>query len=45
MTQQQLADPGAPYVIEGYSQSALIAVDEERDLAVDGGRPGSRCPM
>jgi hypothetical protein len=34
MTQQQLADPGAPYVIEGYSQSALIAVDEERDLAV-----------
>jgi hypothetical protein len=33
MTQQQLADPGAPYVIEGYSQSALIAVDEERDLA------------
>ncbi len=33
MIQQQLTDPGAPYVIEGYSQSALIAVDEERDLA------------
>ena len=33
MIQQQLADPGAPYVIEGYSQSALIAVDEESDLA------------
>jgi hypothetical protein len=33
MIQQQLTDPGAPYVVEGYSQSALIAVDEERDLA------------
>ncbi len=28
MAAQQLADPGAPYVIEGYSQSALIAVSE-----------------
>ena len=25
MATQQLADPGAPYVIEGYSMSALIA--------------------
>jgi PE-PPE domain len=33
MTQQQAADPGAPYLIEGYSQSALIAVDEELQLA------------
>ena len=33
MAQQQLADPGAPYVIEGYSMSALIGVDEEEDLA------------
>jgi PE-PPE domain len=33
MTTQQLADPGAPYVIAGYSQSALIAVDEEEQLA------------
>jgi hypothetical protein len=33
MAQQQLVDPGAPYAIEGYSMSALIAVDEERDLA------------
>jgi hypothetical protein len=33
MAAQQLADPGAPYVIEGYSQSALIAVDEEEQLA------------
>ncbi len=33
MGQQQLADPNRPYVIEGYSQSALIAVDEKEDLA------------
>ena len=33
MATQQLADPGAPYVIEGYSMSALIAVDEEEQLA------------
>jgi PE-PPE domain len=33
MAAQQLADPGAPYVIEGYSMSALIAVDEEEQLA------------
>jgi hypothetical protein len=36
MTQQQLSDPGAPYAIEGYSMSALIAVDEEEDLAASG---------
>jgi hypothetical protein len=33
MLTQQAADPGAPYVIEGYSMSALIGVDEEEDLA------------
>ena len=33
MAAQQVADPGAPYVIAGYSQSALIAVDEEEQLA------------
>jgi PE-PPE domain len=30
---QQATDPGAPYLIDGYSQSALIAVDEEAQLA------------
>jgi PE-PPE domain len=41
MAQQQAADPGAPYLIEGYSQSALIAVDEELQLAATaaGGQP------
>lgn len=41
MAQQQVADPGQPYLIEGYSQSALIAVDEERELAAmaDAGQP------
>jgi hypothetical protein len=34
MAAQQLADPGSPYVIEGYSMSALIAVDEEEQLAL-----------
>lgn len=33
MSYQQAIDPGAPYLIEGYSQSALIAVDEEAQLA------------
>jgi PE-PPE domain len=33
MAAQQLAEPGAPYVIEGYSMSALIAVEEEAQLA------------
>lgn len=33
MAAQQAADPGAPYLIEGYSMSALIAVDEEEQLA------------
>ncbi|MGA8328271.1 MAG: PE-PPE domain-containing protein [Mycobacterium sp.] len=37
MAAQQLADPGAPYVIAGYSQSALIAVDEEEQLAATAG--------
>ena len=45
MAAQQLADPGAPYVIEGYSMSALIAVDEEEQLASTGGgrTAGARC--
>jgi hypothetical protein len=33
MAHQQATDPGAPYLIEGYSQSALIAVDEKAQLA------------
>jgi hypothetical protein len=33
MAAQQLAEPGLPYAIEGYSMSALIAVDEEEQLA------------
>jgi hypothetical protein len=33
MAAQQLAEPGVPYAIEGYSMSALIAVDEEEQLA------------
>jgi PE-PPE domain len=36
VSQQQIADPGQPYVIEGYSQSALIAVDEKEALAASG---------
>jgi hypothetical protein len=36
MAAQQAADPGAPYAIEGYSMSALIAVDEEEQLAATG---------
>ncbi|MBV8291020.1 MAG: PE-PPE domain-containing protein [Mycobacterium sp.] len=29
---QQASDPGQPYLVEGYSQSASIAVDEKIDL-------------
>jgi hypothetical protein len=32
MAQQQAIDPGAPYLIEGYSQSAVLAVNEELQL-------------
>jgi hypothetical protein len=33
MTQQQAADPGAPYLVEGYSQSAILVADEKDELA------------
>jgi hypothetical protein len=41
MANQQAADPGAPYLIEGYSQSAVLAVDEELRLIdkADSGQP------
>lgn len=41
MAQQQASDPGAPYLIEGYSLSALIAVELKRQLAamVNAGQP------
>jgi PE-PPE domain len=37
MAHQQATDPGAPYLIEGYSQSALIPIDEEAQLAAAAG--------
>lgn len=37
MAAQQAADPGAPFALEGYSMSALIAVDEEEQLAATAG--------
>jgi hypothetical protein len=41
MAEQQATDPGAPYLIEGYSQSALTGVNEELQLAATaaGGQP------
>lgn len=41
MAQQQATDPGAPYIVEGYSQSTWIVVAEEEDLAamVAAGQP------
>lgn len=33
MADQQARHPGQPYLIEGFSQSALIAIDEKRELA------------
>jgi hypothetical protein len=39
MAHQQAADPGQPYVVEGYSQSALIAVDEKIKLMQAGQLP------
>src|ERR1700727_781448 len=32
MAQQQATDPGQPYLVEGYSQSAQIAIDEKIQL-------------
>jgi PE-PPE domain len=37
---QQLNDPGDPFLVEGYSQSAVITVDEENQL-LQSGQPTS----
>jgi hypothetical protein len=39
MAHQQLIEPGDPYLVEGYSQSASIAVDEKIDLLQAGQHP------
>jgi hypothetical protein len=39
MAHQQAANPGQPYLVEGYSQSALIAVDEKIQLMQAGQPP------
>jgi PE-PPE domain len=39
MAQQQAMDPGQPYLVEGYSQSAQIAVDEKTLLMQTGQHP------
>jgi hypothetical protein len=39
MTAQETSYPGAPFVVEGYSQSASIAVLEKEELAAEGQRP------
>jgi hypothetical protein len=39
MAQQQAADPGQPYLVEGISQSAQIAVDEKIALMQAGQHP------
>ncbi len=39
MAQQQVADPGQPYLVEGISQSAQIAVDEKIQLMQAGQHP------
>ena len=39
MAQQQALDPGQPYLVEGYSQSAQIAVDEKIQLMQAGQHP------
>jgi hypothetical protein len=38
MAHQQAVDPGQPYLVEGYSQSAMIAVDEKIQL-IQAGQP------
>ena len=40
MAQQQAADPGQPYLVEGISQSAQIAVDEKIQLTQAGQHVG-----
>jgi PE-PPE domain-containing protein len=39
MAEQQATDPGQPYLVEGYSQSAQIAVDEKIALMQAGQHP------
>jgi PE-PPE domain len=39
MAHQQLIEPGDPYLVEGYSQSASIAVDEKIELLQAGQHP------
>jgi hypothetical protein len=39
MAQQEAADPGQPFLVEGYSQSAEIVVDEKTDLMQAGQIP------
>jgi PE-PPE domain len=39
MAQQQAMDPGQPYLVEGYSQSAQIAVNEKIQLMQAGQQP------
>jgi hypothetical protein len=39
MAHQQATDPGAPYLIEGYSQSAVLAVNEELAASSASGQP------
>jgi hypothetical protein len=39
MAQQQAMDPGQPYLVEGYSQSAEIVVDEKTELMQSGQHP------
>jgi hypothetical protein len=40
MTHQQAVDPGQPYVVEGYSESAIIATDEKIQL-MEAGQPAT----
>jgi hypothetical protein len=39
MANQELSDPGQPYLVEGYSQSAAITVLEKEDLMAAGQHP------
>jgi hypothetical protein len=39
MAAQQAAEPGVPYLVEGYSQSAQIAIDEKLQLMQAGSAP------
>jgi PE-PPE domain len=39
MAHQELVDPGQPYLVEGYSQSAAITIDEKAQLLEAGQHP------